>query len=271
MKRVIGVVMAVMVTTASAALADTNDGSITYQIGGSFNGLTVLDQGQYGYVGPYDYTLTGNNPNVPSNNNVLTGFCLDLITFVGGQQVPSTLWELDGTGTIPQTYQNETNLDNADSKVIRLIGYYLHNSGSLPPNGVTDAEGIALQMALWEVINGPTNGGSFTTDSATFGGSTSILSEAASLGGVYTGTVKGLADWLAKHYTDENYYATSGVYALVPGTDTQIQGIVLDGAKVTDVPPAPEPTGLTALASLGLCGLPIGMVWRRSRRCRKVE
>lgn len=286
LRRCIFVLMLLVVATAGNVFGDTLVGAVTYAVyGGGYNGATVDD----GYVGPYQFTFTGSVPapgqvNPISNNSTAIGFCLDYVTNVYvGSTTASDVYLLDGAGNIPNpvppaspippgdpgNQPNINNLNAVDAKVLQLVGYYQSinsNSPSLVPS-LTDYKAVGLQLALWSVINGPSNGGTFSLSSNPFTGYSSTFSATDASNALNYAT-----NTLLANYTTFTGSPTYSVYAIVPQSNTQIQGVYWAQPPVGSggVPAVPEPVGLVALASLGLCCLPIGMVSLRNRRRAKI-
>ncbi len=192
----------------------------------------------------------------------LVGFCVDYTTDVGvGQTINSNIYKLDGAGNIPELVPGQgTNptgnvfkLNQADANsdsIRKLVGYYIQLGNSLPPGNMTNANGVGLQLALWKLINGiPVSNGWVNGSGVDF--TTAVTGAEA------------IANTLLSGYAGTHTLATD-VLAIVPnGSDPtgnyQLQGIMFDDHVTINLPDVPEPVGLVALASLGICCLPVGV------------
>ncbi len=278
MRRAVPLAMLLMAVSASTVFADTNVGTVSYTL----NSLIYNQPTANGvFCGPYSYDFS----NPLDNNNLVTnpqglpnpivpgtsqGFCLDYtqeVTF--NTSYPSNVYLLapasNGTGNIPSIPPNDPgigNLNAVDAKVVDAVSYWVdvkgNVNGPIAWNGSAGAvSSLGLQLALWEIINGNGKGFTMPTDTqfGTYNGHDPITTAEAD-------TALSCATDILNH--SQNYTYTGGpqVYAIVDQGD-QIQGLVFGGGQTGDASPTPEPTGLIALASLGLCAVPVGArKWR---------
>jgi hypothetical protein len=282
MKRVIAVMILLTLASVGRVFGDesTSLGTITYDlvsVSGANNGSV--------YCGPYSYSFTKPNPgsgvpeqlysmtaghltaNGQPDPKTIVGFCVDYVTDVGiNQPINSNIYQLDGSGTVPSLVPGQSatdgtgnvyNLNKADSNgdsIRKLVGYYIQLGNSLPPGSMTNTDAVGLQLALWKLINGkPVDNGWIQSS-----------------GGVDFTSANGaeaFANTLLSGYQNTRTLAAD-VLVLVPnGSDPvgnyQLQGIMFDGTATINIPDAPEPRGLVALGSLGLCCVPFGARYLR--------
>ena len=260
MKNFLFVLTMLAAASASSAFGDTLSSieTLTWEFGSA---TTNQPEVNGVYCGPYQYVISGAAVVSPATtlvvpNGTVNGFCIDYTTPTPvGQNYSENVYQLSCTGgTISGTASDIVALNNAEKAVIQLVGYYVQIQGNtLPPQlsyGSTQQnDALGLQLALWDVINGV----AVPSSSSAFNISDGSAANAAIAE----------ANLLLDNYTTAP--TTTPVYAIVtPGE--QIQGIVF-GSQTK----VPEPVGIVAIASLGLCGLPIGLARFFRRRRQRAE
>jgi hypothetical protein len=268
MKKCVLVLMVLAAVSATKALADydTNVGSVDFYLTTTTLTQPILAGGDV--LGPYQYTFSdatgGNNPiNTTLAPVTTTGFCVDFATPIDAYPATyngASVYKLTGNG-IDSSAANIQALNTAEAKVLQMVGNYVQTNTVPPPLGYgvgSQDNALGLQMALWSVINGV----------AIPAGTTDGSLPSAFQSGI-SATDANLAITAANAFVNstEGYVGGSPptVYAIVTAGDDQIQGLVFQDQLGNDT--LPEPAGLISIASLGLCGLPIGArAWYRRRR-----
>ena len=229
---------------ASASWADTititraGDGWIGTHGTGAITGYSGVNAGQF------ECKDNSSTNSLWNTNDIFGAFCIDIVNTLKPGLLTYTLQPANGSTTIPN--------DPAFARINWLFDNYAGNGGG----GSNTGNDVALQLAVWEVLQETTNpfaltDGNFTADS--FGGARTTANT-----------------WLAAldeaDVADDYRSDKWDFYSLVPGTDAQgvpSQGLLTWIHKLED---PQNPKEISEPGTLLLLSAGLGMIFFSTRR-----
>ena len=218
-------------------------------IGGSASGTITGYSGGGVYAGQFSFTVTSSENSLWKADDTFGAFCIDIINTLKTGPLTYTLQPADGGSTIPPR-------DPAFAQINWLFDNYAGNGGG----GVNTGKDVALQLAIWEVLQETniTDPFNLTTGNFTAG---SGFGQARTTANNMLSMLKNAADF-TEDYRSEKW----DFYSLVPGYDQNqnpSQGLLTWREKPED--PGQPPQEISEPGTLLLLSIGLGVVFFSTR------